>query len=503
MGFTRQLRLGSAGVAAAVAGFALSYAISVAAGAVFLPELSTQFAIEVSPGSVSSYVIEHLGKAGKIGATFFAFLVYFAAAAALGLVFDSLRSKLPGKTAIERGAVFAAIPLGMTGVLIGAVWWLAPVTLARYSFGASLLSVLVLNATFGLTLALLADGGSSPARSIERRPFLFAASVAAGTAVFTLLVNRTLYQRLLQAIGAPGGSLPSFITPNASFYQVSMDVRSPVIAASKWRLTIDGEFDRPLRLSYAELLQFPLVEKVLTLECVSNEVGGPLISNARWRGVPLSAVLNRAGLRPGVREIVFQAADGYSDSIPIESALSEDTMLALNMNGEELPRDHGYPVRLLVPGLFGMENVKWLLGIQAITGSYRGGYWQTRGWAKFAAVRTMSKISVPTAEAEVSLRSPIRVGGVAFAGNRGIQRVELSISTEGAAADWAPVELLQEGSDKTWRLWQCDWHPNQPGTYRLTVRATDGAGNLQIAESAPIFPSGATGYHSIRVRVVA
>jgi hypothetical protein len=247
-----------------------------------------------------------------------------------------------------------------------------------------------------------------------------------------------------------------------------------------------------------------MVEKTITLECVSNEVGGPLISNARWRGVPLSVLLNQAGLRPNAREIVVQAADAYSDSIPVELGLAADTMLAVYMNDDDLPRDHGFPVRLLVPGLFGMENVKWLTGIQVISGSYRGGYWQTRGWAKFAVVRTMSKISVPIADAAVSVKGPIMIGGVAFAGNRGIQRVELGVSLadDAGAANWAPAELLQEGSAITWRLWQYNWRPVKTGTYVLVVRATDGTGMLQVAENAPIFPSGSTGYHSVKVRVV-
>jgi DMSO/TMAO reductase YedYZ molybdopterin-dependent catalytic subunit len=507
---TRQLRAISAGVAAAVASFTVTYAINITAGGMFLPELSTQVAIEISPGSFSSYVIEHLGKAGKIGATVFAFLVYFIAAALLGLLFDFVRAKLPGRKALQRGLLFSAIPLGATALFVGLVSWLLPATVVKYSFGASVLSLILLNVTFGVVLALLADdapvenGGSGAARAIQRRPFLFAASVAAGATAFTFLVNRTLFQRLLRAVGAPGGRLPSFVTPNAVFYQVSMDVTSPLIALSRWRLSVGGEVDRPIQLGYAELLKLPMVEKTITLECVSNEVGGPLISNARWRGVPLSVLLNQAGLRPNAREIVVQAADAYSDSIPVELGLAADTMLAVYMNDDDLPRDHGFPVRLLVPGLFGMENVKWLTGIQVISGSYRGGYWQTRGWAKFAVVRTMSKISVPIADAAVSVKGPIMIGGVAFAGNRGIQRVELGVSLadDAGAANWAPAELLQEGSAITWRLWQYNWRPVKTGTYVLVVRATDGTGMLQVAENAPIFPSGSTGYHSVKVRVV-
>jgi DMSO/TMAO reductase YedYZ molybdopterin-dependent catalytic subunit len=507
---TRQLRAISAGVAAAVAGFIVTYAFSITAGGIFLPELSTQLAIEISPGFFSSFVIEHLGKAGKIGATILAFLVYFIAAALLGLLFDFVRAKLPGRNALQRGLLFSAIPLGAAALFVGLISWLEPVTVAKYSFGASVLSLILLNVTFGVALALLADaapaenGGSGAARAIQRRPFLFAASVAAGTTAFTFLLNRTLFERLLQAVGAPGGKLPSFVTPNADFYQVSMDVTSPRIDLSRWRLSVGGEAERPLQLSYDELLKLPMVEKAITLECVSNEVGGPLISNARWRGVPLSVLLNQAGLRPSAREIVLQAADAYSDSIPVELGLAADTMLALYMNDKELPRDHGFPVRLLVPGLFGMENVKWLTGIQAVSGSYRGGYWQTRGWTKFAAVKTMSKISVPVADAEVSLKGPIMIGGVAFAGNRGIQKVELGITlpNESEIANWTTVELLPEGSVITWRLWRHDWRPEKTGTYLLVVRATDGAGMLQIAESAPIFPSGSTGYHNVRVRVI-
>jgi len=507
--FARQLMVICAGIAAAVVGFSVMYACNAAAGGLFLPELSTQLAIEVSPGPVSSYVIENFGKAGKIGASMFALLVYFVAAALLALLFDSLRGKLAGRNAFERGLVFSAIPLAITTLFVGLAYRLQPAMVEKYNFAASVLSLLLLNGSFGVVLATFADdspddiGGSSAARAIQRRPFLFAAAVAAGAGSFTLVLTRTLFRRLLEAVGAPSGSIPSFVTPNVNFYQVSMDVTSPHVDLSRWRLSIAGEVDRPLQLTYPELAKLPMVEKVITLECVSNEVGGPLISNARWRGVPLSSLLNQAGLRPNVREVVLQAADAYSDSIPLELALSPDAMLALYMNGSELPRDHGFPTRLLVPGLFGMENVKWLTGIQAISGSYRGGYWQTRGWAKFAVVKTMSKISVPQTGAELSIKDPVMIGGVAFAGSRGIQRVELSISrgNETESTSWSPVELLPDGSAITWRLWQFSWRVEKPGTYVLSVRATDGTGATQIADSSPIFPSGSSGYHSIRVRV--
>ena len=334
---------------------------------------------------------------------------------------------------------------------------------------------------------------------------MFILGIIASATVLTDTILRRLYASYTQALGAPGGSVPPFITSNADFYQVSMDLISPHLDENKWKLAIAGNVEQPFQLTYRELLNLPMVEQTQTLECISNEVGGPLISNARWRGVRLKTLLGRAGQQPGTQEIVLRAAGGYSDSIPLNLALADNTIVALFMNGERLPTDHGFPARLLVPGLFGMENVKWITSIEPITGHYLG-YWQQQGWEKFAAVNTMSKFFLPLSGAEFGFRQPIELAGAAFAGNRGIRAVEVaavpvSHTETRTPAAWDRVGLLSGSSNITWIFWKSVWNPKQPGNYLLTVRAIDGTGSLQTAQRASSFPNGATGYHTTQVHV--
>jgi hypothetical protein len=198
---------------------------------------------------------------------------------------------------------------------------------------------------------------------------------------------------------------------------------------------------------------------------------------------------------------------GYSDSVPLSLAQNNQTLIAVFMNGEKLPVDHGFPARLLVPGLFGMENVKWLNAIEPIAGSYAG-FWQQRGWEKFAQVNTMSKFTLPQNGASLAADQPVQLAGVAFAGSRGIRRVEVAAMPashmEGSSQNlqWNAAELVPGNSEITWVLWKYSWRPPaKPGNYMLLVRATDGTGGLQTAQRAPTFPNGATGYHTVQVQV--
>jgi len=347
----------------------------------------------------------------------------------------------------------------------------------------------------------------APAQIFARRRALFILGIIASAALLTDTILRRLYASYTQAVGSPGGKVPLFVTSNVDFYQVSMDLISPHPDENRWKLSIAGNIEHPFQLTYQELLNLPMVEQMQTLECISNDIGGSLVSNARWRGVPLKTLLGRAGQRPGTQEIVLRAAGGYSDSIPLNLALADNTIVALFMNGERLPTDHGFPARLLVPGLFGMENVKWLTSIEPITGHYLG-YWQQQGWEKFAVVNTMSKFFLPLGGAEFGIRQPIELAGAAFAGNRGIRAVEVAAVPMGHSetrtpATWNRVDLLPGGSNITWNFWKSVWNPKQPGNYFLMVRAIDGTGSLQTAQRASTFPNGATGYHTIRIHVVA
>jgi DMSO/TMAO reductase YedYZ molybdopterin-dependent catalytic subunit len=298
---------------------------------------------------------------------------------------------------------------------------------------------------------------------------------------------------LAQDVDLPG--MPPAITPTDRFYTVSKNTFSdPTIDAAGWRLRVGGSVGSTLDLDLDAIRAFPGVRQVQTLECIDNVVGGDLISNAEWTGVRLTDVLGRAGLRDSVRRIVFQCEDDYSDSIPIEKAMEATTLLAFEMNGQPLPRSHGFPVRLLAPNLYGIKNPKWITEIRAVDGDYRG-FWQRRGWTNDGTIKTMSRIDVPSGGSAVG-GGTVRIGGIAFAGGRGIQAVEISADQ---GRSWSPATLAGAMTPIAWRLWTADWQP-QAGTPSLTVRAIDGTGAIQIADVRPALPDGSSGYHTVTVR---
>jgi hypothetical protein len=284
------------------------------------------------------------------------------------------------------------------------------------------------------------------------------------------------------------------VTPNGSFYVVDEELVNPVIDASSWRLQVSGLVKRPMQLSYDALKRLPAVERYQTLECISNRVGGNLMSNAKWIGVPLNEILDRAGIDTDrAVEVVFRAAGGYSDSLPIHHAMADSTLIAIGMNDHVLPRAHGYPARLLSVGTYGMRNPKWLESIEVVDHPYQG-YWEQRGWTKRAVVETESRIDVPTNDAVVG-RS-LTIAGVAFAADRGISQVE--VSTDGGRT-WNHGELKTELGPYTWRLWRYRWTPSRSGRYQVVVRARDGRGRLQASAHHEPYPSGSSGYDEVVV----
>lgn len=286
------------------------------------------------------------------------------------------------------------------------------------------------------------------------------------------------------------------ITPTEDFYNVDINISKPSVDHVAWRLKIDGLVERPMELTYLQLQnQFPVVEMASTLSCISNEVGGDLVSTAVWRGVRLGDVLSAAGLKAGAVELIFRAADGYSDSVPLETGMRDDTLVAFGMNGEALPRDNGFPARMVIPGIYGMKNVKWLTGIEVAAENYRG-YWQKRGWSDAARVKTQSRIDVPAA-GTASVGGIL--AGVAWAGDRRITRVEVS---EDGGKTWRPATLKRELAPNSWRLWAAHIMAG-PGRRKFVVRAADGEGRLQQSNRTRTHPDGASGLHSISVKLNA
>ncbi len=294
----------------------------------------------------------------------------------------------------------------------------------------------------------------------------------------------------------PVARLPSPITPVGGFYVVNKDLIGVKVNPDEWNLTVVGSSGTSRTYDLPTLKAMPSVDLTSTLTCISNEIGGNLIGTARWSGVRLRDLLQEVEIGPRASSVALSAWDNYADSIPIARAMDPATVLAYAMDGAPLPDIHGFPLRLVVPGLYGIKNVKWIKRIEVLDHGFVG-YWQARGWTDDATVQTQSQIDVPF-DRSIFPRGPVVVGGIAFAGARGISKVELS--TDGGAT-WLPTTLRPTLSRFTWTTWTVLWAPTTPGWYRLTVRATDGQGERQRSDVTPPIPDGATGYHSISVRV--
>ena len=296
--------------------------------------------------------------------------------------------------------------------------------------------------------------------------------------------------------------MPPLFTPNEDFYLIDTAISSPRINRDSWTLSIQGT-DNPIELSYDDLLGLPTLEADITLSCISNEVGGGLISNARWTGVMLSDVLNEAGMSPdkitsATEQLVGRSADNWEAGFPSDLAFDgREALVAFGMNNEELPLKHGYPVRLVVPGLYGyVSATKWLTEIEFRDWDYDV-YWIKRGWSKEGPIKTQSRIDTVRDGDRLS-SGTVQIGGVAWAPTRGIERVEVSTDD---GETWNDATLAAQLDADVWRQYVYDWGA-QPGEYTLKVRATDGEGETQTEEEAAPIPSGATGYHTIEVTVV-
>lgn len=289
----------------------------------------------------------------------------------------------------------------------------------------------------------------------------------------------------------------AFRTPNSQFYRIDTALVIPRVSTDGWKLTIDGDVDRPYSLTFDELLTMPLVERDITLTCVSNEVGGQYVGAARWLGVRTKDLLERAGIRPGVEQIFSHSTEGMTISTPVQ-ALTDDreALVAIAMNGEPLPAMHGFPARLVTPGLYGFVGAtKWLTRMQATTYAADRAYWTARDWATDAPILTQSRIDTPRGLNRLDAGRVV-IGGVAWAQQRGIAKVEVRVDENA----WEEAKLGPDAGIDYWRQWYLPWDA-LPGRHQLTVRATDLNGDLQPEQDATPFPKGATGWHSIVVLI--
>jgi DMSO/TMAO reductase YedYZ molybdopterin-dependent catalytic subunit len=385
----------------------------------------------------------------------------------------------------------------------------------------SLLGAMAGMAVLAFTLRVPGNPRVSDGRAttVERRAFLRMTAVLAVTAVAVGAGGRWLQsqasavasraavmlpraRRPLAAVptGAELGidGLSPLITPNRDFYRIDTALIVPQVPAEDWTLKIRGMADNELEITFAELLDRDLVEADVTLTCVSNQIGQDLVGNARWLGFPLATLLEEAGVQPDATQIVPRSVDGYTGGFPTSVALDgRPALVAVGMNGEPLPLSHGFPARLVVPGLYGyVASVKWLKEIELTTLEAFDSYWVPRGYAKEAPIKTMSRIDTPRGLSRLQ-PGPLPIAGVAWSQNNGgIERVEVQVDD----GPWKEATLAEALAETTWRQWFLEWDAT-PGLHQLRVRATDAAGETQTEERVAPVPDGATGWHSVSVTV--
>jgi DMSO/TMAO reductase YedYZ molybdopterin-dependent catalytic subunit len=331
-------------------------------------------------------------------------------------------------------------------------------------------------------------------RELLKRSALAAAGAVLGTRLADW-ISRT--GALLAAYAASAfrliAGMPQEVTPNGQFYQVSKNFFDPTVDVPKWSLEVTGLVEKPLKLSFNDFTKAaPAVERYQTFECISNEVGGDLIGTAKWKAVRVRDILALAGVRPGATTIIWRAVDGFSESIPLAVAMDPTSLLAYEMNGQPIPQKHGAPVRVLLQNRYGMKQPKWLTSIEVANHDHTG-YWEQQGWDKEAIVKTNSAFRVEAKDGPLVL-----LGGWAFAGNRGISKVEISADD---GKTWFPAAVKEPLGENCWQFFSAEWKPPAPGTYHLKVRAVDGKGRLQPAEPKPTLPDGGQGYHTVTVKV--
>jgi len=352
----------------------------------------------------------------------------------------------------------------------------------------------------------------------SRRTVLFGTLLVAGGAVVVGVVGNALGGRLnnvdaaraavklpvpaepapaLGAVDVKVDGVSPFRVPNEDFYRVDTALVVPAVSPDNWELSVGGMVSEPYTLNYAELLAMPMIERDLTLTCVSNEVGGQYVGNAVWLGVRLKDVLARAGVDKSADQLFSRSIDGWTASTPMAAALDgRDAIIAVAMNGEPLPAEHGFPARMVIPGLYGfISATKWLVSLEASTYAKDEAYWTQRGWATDAPIRTMAKVEVPRPLSTVAAGA-IAIAGTSWAQHRGIERVEVQVDDE----PWGDARLGAVPSVDTWRQWWIPWNA-KPGRHTIRARATDKDGKVQPDARLTPFPSGAQGWHEVVVNV--
>ena len=470
--------------------------------------------IDLVPAWLKEFVIALFGTGDKV-----ALLVTLAVVVAvLAAVVGVLEYRRPPFGIAGLVAVGAIATVAVTTRAESTALWAVPTVLGM------VVGVLVLRLATDRLHRWAAAETSAPREfsdaGVSRRGFVTfvigtaAASVVVGVAARAMnagtnAVNavRTALKLPAPAVAAPAipagaeldiAGLPPLVSPNADFYRIDTALQVPVINADDWKLRITGMVENEIEVTFAELLALPLVETYVTLMCVSNEVGGYLTGNAKWLGYPIRELLARAKPTSGADVVLSTSQDGFTATTPLE--VLEDTarnsLLAVGMNGEALPLEHGYPVRMVVPGLYGyVSATKWVVELKVSTFAKESAYWTDRGWSARGPVKTSSRIDVPSFGASLQ-PGKVAIAGVAWAQHVGIERVEVRVDTE----PWQEATLAEAISADTWRQWFIEWDATS-GDHTLEVRATDATGFTQTEKRVDVVPDGAEGWHTIQVRV--
>ena len=486
------------GVVAGLLLVALMYLAKLVIGTTPLPQLLQQPILAVMPGFVFGFLIDTLQHAGK---------VVEEAGLIVGMIVGL--GFLGGAWAWAR-KVWARPPHALSFAAAG--WAIVAFVLLPIS-GDGFLGLNegptvplvwgLLFAAYGVVLQVGGDPASeAPIRADPGRRHLLRlmpigiAALSAGGLVSLLLPR--WYQAVFTAPEAGLSGASPEITPVENFYVVSKNFTDPVVSEQGWSLKVGGLVHNPLHLSMADLRALPSVTEYVTLECVSNNVGGSLMSTGQFTGVRLHDLVSMADPQSTATHARFKARDGYTESLPLSLISSQpEILVAYALNGAPLPTGHGFPARILVPGHYGMKGPKWLDSIE-LASQDDGGYWESEGWDRIALVKTTARFDVPKDGDIAKVGEAVRLLGVAFAGARGISKVEYSAD---GGKNWWTADLGAPLSSLTWVLWNANWIPPQAGAYVLQVRAVDGTGAPQQPTASASYPSGASGYHTVRVDV--
>lgn len=458
-----------------------------------LPQLLNGPLLSIMPGFVFGFLIDTLQHAGKVVEELGLIVAMVVVLGLLGAL-----SAVANMRWTSQYLPFAFAAIGWLGV-VGVLLPIAGVGFLGLSDGPA--TPIIWAALFAFYAVVLQYGGQAPPSFDGGRRRLLAGVPLAIGVVSVGAIAFELVPGWIKAVFNPPESglqgISPAITPVGNFYIVSKNFADPIVDGHSWRLRVGGMVEKPMTLAIADLRALPSTSEYVTLECISNNVGGGLMSTGSFTGVSLRDLISLASPQARASWVGFKARDGYAESLPLSLVQSApEILVAYDLDGSPLPMNHGFPARVLIPGHYGMKGPKWLENIDLGTQETRG-YWEQQGWDPNVLVKTTSRFDVPR-DGDILHVGTMQLGGVAFAGTRGVSKVEYS--TDGGST-WTPAAFDPPLSALTWVLWRASWTPAGEGAYRLLVRATDGTGALQNPSSAASFPTGASGYHSIQVSV--